>query len=164
MLTKARGLAAGQLAKAAGVNLETIRYYETIGLMPAPPRTLGGHRLYDDAHVRRLAFIRRGRELGFSIEEIRALLILNDPCHGSCAEVKDIASTHLTKVRRKLADLTRLESILADSVARCTSEPLAPCPVLDMLGPGTSSPGAGPAREDPSPDRLRRDRRTGGHA
>jgi hypothetical protein len=74
MLTKARGLAAGQLAKDAGVNLETIRYYETIGLMPAPPRTAGGHRVYDAAHVRRLAFIRRGRDFGFSIDHVRALL------------------------------------------------------------------------------------------
>jgi MerR family transcriptional regulator, mercuric resistance operon regulatory protein len=154
MLTKARGLAAGQLAKAAGVNLETIRYYETIGLMPAPPRTPGGHRVYDDVHVRRLAFIRRGRELGFSIEEVRALLILNDPRQGSCAEVKDIAATHLTEVRHKLADLTRLESILAASVARCTSEPLAPCPVLDMLAPETSSPRAGMTTYDRSLDRL----------
>ncbi len=164
MLTKARGIAAGQLAQAAGVNLETVRYYETIGLMPAPPRTSGGHRVYDDDHVRRLAFIRRGRELGFSIDEIRALLILNDPRHGSCAEVKDIASTHLTEVRRKLADLTRLESILAASVARCTSEPLAPCPVLDMLGPEASSPDAALKTLDRSLDGLRHDRRTGDRA
>jgi len=143
MLTKARGLAAGQLARAADVNVETIRYYETIGLMPVPPRTPGGHRVYDDSHVRRLAFIRRGRELGFGIEEIRTLLILSNPRLGSCAEVKGIASTHLKEVRRKLEDLTRLESILAASVARCTSEPLALCPVLDILGPEASSLGTG---------------------
>jgi MerR family mercuric resistance operon transcriptional regulator len=133
MLTRARGITAGQLAKAAGVNLETIRYYETIGLMPAPPRTSGRHRVYDDAHVRRLAFIRRGRDLGFSIEGVRALLILNDARHDSCAEAKTIAISHLNQVRHKLADLTRLESILSASVDRCTSEPLGPCPVLDML-------------------------------
>ncbi len=133
MLTKARGITAGQLAKAAGVNLETIRYYETIGLMPAPPRTSGGHRVYDDSHIRRLVFIRRGRDLGFRIEDVRALLILNDPRHDSCSEVKDIAIAHLKQVRHKLADLTRLESILSASIDRCTREPLAPCPVLDML-------------------------------
>lgn len=133
MLTKTRGITAGRLAKAASINLETIRYYENIGLMPVPQRTQSGHRTYDDADVRRLAFIRRGRELGFSIEDVRALLALSNPQEASCAAVKDIAVTHLTQVRQKLADLTRLEIILATLIARCTSEPLAPCPVLDML-------------------------------
>ena len=81
-----RGLTSGQLAKAAGVNLETVRYYENIKLMPPPPRTEGGHRAYDAAHVRRLTFIRRSRELGFSIDEIRALLALSAP--GPCAETE----------------------------------------------------------------------------
>lgn len=128
-----RGLTSGQLAKAAGVNLETIRYYENIKLMPPPPRTEGGHRAYDGLHVQRLTFIRRSRELGFSIEEIRALLALSTPHQGACAEVKDIASGHLAEVRAKMADLAKLEAILAETISRCTGDTAAPCPVLDML-------------------------------
>lgn len=135
MLTRARGVTAGQLAKAASVNLETIRYYENIGIMPPPPRTQSGHRSYDETHIKRLAFIRRARDLGFSIEDVRALLALANPEHTSCAEVKDIAVTHLMQVRSKLVDLAKLESILATTISKCTSQPTAHCPVLDMLEP-----------------------------
>jgi MerR family mercuric resistance operon transcriptional regulator len=129
-----RGLTIGSLAKAAGVNLETIRYYERIALMPSPGRTAGGHRSYDAAHLRILAFIRRARELGFSIEEIRALLAVAEPGHRSCAEVKDIATAHLLEVRGKLADLAKLEAILSTTIARCSGRAVPDCPVLDMLG------------------------------
>jgi MerR family mercuric resistance operon transcriptional regulator len=141
-----RGLTSGQLAKAAGVNSETIRYYESIRLMPPPPRTEGGRRAYGDGHVRRLAFIRRSRELGFSIEEIRALLSLSGPQQGTCAEVKDIAAGHLSEVRAKLADLARLEAILAEAIACCTGQEAAPCPVLDMLDGGSRQ---GVTRQEP---------------
>lgn len=129
----ARGITIGQLAKAAGVNLETVRYYENIKLMPPPPRTEGGHRAYSREHVRRLAFIRRARELGFGIEDIRALLTLSSPEQNSCPEVREIASNHLGQVRAKLADLTKLEAILVETISRCTGEPTVPCPVLDIL-------------------------------
>ena len=82
MTTRTRGITIGQLAKAAGVNLETVRYYERIQLMPRTNRTEGGHRAYDSGHVRRLAFIRRARELGFGIENIRALLTAVSPATG----------------------------------------------------------------------------------
>jgi MerR family mercuric resistance operon transcriptional regulator len=131
-----RTLTIGRLAEAAGVNLETVRYYERIKLMPPPARTQGGHRSYAAEHVRRLAFIRRGRELGFSIDEIRALLALAAPGHASCAEVRKIAEAHLGEVRAKLADLAKLEGILADTVARCSGDRSAACPVLDMLDAG----------------------------
>lgn len=131
-----RGLTIGRLAEQAGVNLETIRYYERIGLMPLPGRTEGGHRNYGKEHSRRLAFIRRSRELGFSIGDIRALLALTSPDEASCAKVKEIAEAHLVEVRAKLADLGRLEIILADTVAKCSGEPSPPCPVLDMLDAG----------------------------
>ncbi len=94
-----RTLTIGRLAAAAGVNLETVRYYERINLMPPPARTGSGHRAYEEGHVRRLAFIRRARELGFSIEQIRALLALADPTRGTCAEVKEVARIHLDEVR-----------------------------------------------------------------
>lgn len=131
-----RPLTIGRLAAAAGVNLETVRYYERIDLMPPPARTASGHRAYDAAHIRRLAFIRRARELGFSIEEIRALLALAEPTRASCAEVREIARVHLDDVRTKLADLTKLERILGETIGRCSGDPAPPCPVLDMLDVG----------------------------
>jgi MerR family transcriptional regulator, mercuric resistance operon regulatory protein len=128
-----RGMTIGNLAEAAAVNLETVRYYERIGLMPEPGRTSGGHRSYGREHARRLTFIRRARELGFSIEEIRALLDLAEPGHTSCAQVKVIAASHLEQVRAKLDDLTKLERILAETIKRCSAQPSPTCPVLDML-------------------------------
>jgi len=133
-MSTSRDLTIGRLAAATGVNLETIRYYERIGLMPEPGRSGGGHRLYEAAHRRRLAFIRRGRELGFSIEEIRALLDLSQPQRRACEEVRTIAAAHLEDVRAKIADLARLESLLAHTVRQCRSDGESPvCPVLDLL-------------------------------
>jgi MerR family mercuric resistance operon transcriptional regulator len=126
-------LTIGQFAAAAGVNLETVRYYERIKLMPPPARTASGYRAYEPAHIRRLAFIRRARELGFSIEQIRALLALAEPSRASCADVREIARTHLDEVRAKLADLARLEGILAETISCCSGDPAPPCPVLNML-------------------------------
>ncbi len=133
MVTGARGITIGRLAEAAGVNLETVRYYESIKLMPPPARTGAGHRAYDPAHVQRLRFIRHARELGFGIDAIRALLMLTEPGHRSCAEVREVASAHLEEVRAKLAHLTRLEGILSETISRCSGEPTPACPVLDML-------------------------------
>jgi MerR family mercuric resistance operon transcriptional regulator len=130
-------LTIGRLAAAADVNLETVRYYERIGLMPPPARTASGHRAYEVAHVRRLTFIRRARELGFSIEDIRALLALAEPSRAiSCAQAQEIAQARLDDVRAKLADLAKLERILARTVARCSGGPAPSCPVLDMLDTG----------------------------
>jgi MerR family mercuric resistance operon transcriptional regulator len=128
------GLTIGRLAALSGVNLETVRYYERIGLMPAPGRTAGGHRVYDAPHGHRLSFIRRGRELGFGIEAIRTLLALAAPGHRSCDDVRAVAVARLDEVRAKLADLARLEAILAQTVSACESHLSAPaCPVLEML-------------------------------
>lgn len=140
MAASTRGVTIGQLAKAAGVNLETVRYYERIQLMPPPDRTEGGHRAYDSDHVRRLAFIRRARELGFGIESIRALLAAAEPGRSSCAEVMEIAGAHLAEVQTKLADLARLEKILADTIRKCTGDQTPACPVLDMLDAERGSP------------------------
>jgi MerR family mercuric resistance operon transcriptional regulator len=126
-------LAIGQLSRLTGVNIETIRYYERIGMLPAPPRTASGRRVYGSTERRMLAFIRRGRELGFSLSEIRALLDLGAPGEASCGEVRDIASAHLASVRSRMADLAKLESILAEAVARCTGDVAPICPVLDVL-------------------------------
>jgi len=131
-----RGLTIGKLATATGVHLETVRYYERIGLMPEPARTAGGYRSYGADHTRRLSFIRRARELGFGIGEIKALLALAEPGHISCADVKTLTLTHLDDVRAKISDLRRLESILTRTVDRCSGAEAPICPVLDMLSGG----------------------------
>src|SRR5438046_10642618 len=94
----------GTLARATGVHIETIRYYERIKMLPAPPRTANGRRVYGPAEKRALAFIRRSRELGFTLEEIRALLALGGPERAPCADVHKIASAHLVHVRKQLSD------------------------------------------------------------
>ena len=130
---RARALTIGDLSEHTGVNIETIRYYERIKMFPAPPRTAGGRRVYDAAHLRILAFIRRSRELGFSLDQVRALIRLGGPAKASCREVRDIASHHLDDIRAKIADLRKLERLLTKTVARCTGTTAPECPVLDIL-------------------------------
>ena len=129
-----KGLQRAELARRTGCNLETIRYYEKIGMMPAPPRTASGYRVYDETHVARLRFILRGRELGFSIDELRSLLRLVDRGTQTCAEVKAITQQHLADVRTKIADLRRIEKVLAVTAAQCSGEEVPECPVLEALG------------------------------
>lgn len=133
MVTKSRGLTIGELAAAASVNLETVRYYERIGLMPKPFRSPAGYRLYEPDHVVRLAFVRRARELGFTIEDIRALLALHKPGKNKCADVALIAAAHLADIERKVADLQKLATILSTTLKKCRGGPAPSCPVLDML-------------------------------
>ena len=121
------------LARATGCNLETIRYYETVGIMPNPPRTAKGYRSYDDSHVRRLKFVMRSRDLGFSLQEIRGLLGLVDDRSQTCAQVQIVAEAHLEDVQAKIADLTRIERVLSETVARCTGDAAPECAVIDAL-------------------------------
>jgi MerR family mercuric resistance operon transcriptional regulator len=127
------GLPIGQLSRRTGVNIETIRYYERVKMLPAPPRTTSGRRVYGSSDFRLLAFIRRSRELGFSLDEIRALLRLGAPGKASCGEVKEIATHHLRDIRAKIADLAKLERLLAKTIARCSGNKAPDCPVLDIL-------------------------------
>ena len=133
MITKTTLLTIGKLADATGVNLETVRYYERIGLMPRPKRTPGGHRSYEGEHVRRLSFIRRSRELGFTIDQVRGLLRLVDGRRYTCAEIQAIAFRHMADIRRKVADLRHLEGMLADMAARCKGNQVPECPIIDSL-------------------------------
>lgn len=133
---RAENISIGELSKHSGVNIEAIRYYERIKMLPAPPRTASGRRVYGAAERRTLAFVRRSRDLGFTLEEIRALLDLGGPERASCADVHKIASAHLAKVRSKLSDLARLEAILAETVTRCADGAAPDCPVLDILDVG----------------------------
>ena len=127
------GMPIGELSRLTGVNIETIRYYEKVKMLRAPPRTEGGRRVYGPAEVRLLAFIRRGRELGFGLEEIRALLALGAPGKASCADVREIAAHHLDDIRSKIADLKKLERLLAKTIAQCSGNKVPDCPVLDIL-------------------------------
>ena len=121
------------LARATGCNLETIRYYEKIGVMPDPPRSAKGFRVYDDSHVRRLRFVMRMRELGFALEEVRGFLTLVDGETQTCAEVLERTQSHLADVRAKIADLKGIEKTLADTAALCSGDDVPDCPVLDAL-------------------------------
>jgi MerR family mercuric resistance operon transcriptional regulator len=121
------------LSTRAAVNVETVRYYERIGLLPSPPRTEGGHRLYGEPHVKRLTFVRRSRELGFTIEEIRALLRLADERPPSCARARSLAINHLADVREKIAGLKRMERVLTQTVALCEEGDRPECPLLEAL-------------------------------
>jgi MerR family mercuric resistance operon transcriptional regulator len=127
------GLTRGQLSRATGCNIETIRYYEKTGLLPDPPRTAAGHRVYAAAHVARLRFILRARELGFAMEDIRGLLGLGDGTAPTCAEVKARTERHLADIRGRIADLRRIETVLAATAAQCSGDQVPDCPVLDTL-------------------------------
>jgi MerR family mercuric resistance operon transcriptional regulator len=133
-ITKARpGLTIGETARRSGCNIETVRYYERIGLMPRPPRSMGGHRLYGGEAISRLAFIRRARELGFAIEDIRALLGLVDRRAANCGEVKRIAEKQLDAIQARIGDLRRLERDLQGMMSLCSGRRIPDCPVIDSL-------------------------------
>jgi len=122
----------GALARAAGVNVETIRYYQRRGLVPEPVRPLGGIRRYAPEHVRRLRFIRQAQQLGFSLEEVGELLSLEDGLH--CHEVEVIASHKLTTVRERVAQLTRIEKALVTLVGKCRgNQGKLRCPIISAL-------------------------------
>jgi len=124
----------GELSRRTGLNIETIRYYERIKMLPAPPRTASGRRVYGPAETRSLAFIRRSRELGFTLEEIRALLALSaDDGKNTCAEVRHLAASHLADIRAKIADLRAMARVLSDAVRRCDAGELPGCPLIDAL-------------------------------
>jgi len=130
----ATGMGRASLAALTGCNVETVRHYEKVGLMPPPPRTAKGWRVYDARHERRLRFVLRARGLGFSTEEIRGLLALTDSGAQTCAEVKSRAERHLIDVRARIADLSRVEAALDATLAACTGDAAPTCAVLDALG------------------------------
>lgn len=126
------GTSIGALSKRSGVNIETIRYYERVGLIPPPPRSPGGHRVYGKPHLERLRFIRRSRDLGFSVEEVHTLLGMVDGGY-TCAEVQALALRHLDQVRTKIADLRRLEATLKSVSDECSGEAAPACPFIEAL-------------------------------
>ncbi|MBA1142936.1 MerR family transcriptional regulator [Mesorhizobium neociceri] len=128
-----KGMQRAEVARRTGTNLETVRYYEKVGLLPEPPRTQSGYRNYDTTHERRIRFVLRARELGFSLDEIRALLRLVDERDQPCADARVVAATHLEDVRAKIADLRRMELVLKDVVKQCGDGTLPACPLIETL-------------------------------
>ncbi|MGK6321058.1 MerR family transcriptional regulator [Sphingomonas sp. DT-204] len=128
-------LSIGDLARATGTKVETIRYYERIGLLPAPARTEGNYRSYGREHLGRLSFVRRARDLGFPLDQVRDLLGLADERDRSCEAVDAIARQHLAEVDRKIADLTALRSELAEVIGRCRRGTIADCRIIESLAP-----------------------------
>ena len=122
-----------EAAESSGCHLETIRYYERIGLMPCPERSGSGYRSYEHADVERLRFITRGRDLGFSLEEIRSLLRLAQDPDLSCGEVDQLARKHLGDIQARLADLQRMASELARTIGACHGGERGTCTILETL-------------------------------
>lgn len=123
----------GGLAGETGTNIETIRYYEREGLIAVPPRTRGGHRAYEQQHVQRLSFVRRSRELGFSLNDIRKLLQLRDSGTMCTTAAKELTARHLDDVRGKIGSLKKLEKALAALAKACAPGESVPCPILEAL-------------------------------
>jgi DNA-binding transcriptional MerR regulator len=130
-------LTIGRLARHADCNVPTIRYYEQIGLLPKAGRRPGGHRVYSDADLRRLTFIRRCREFEFSIDQVRELVGLVEHPERDCNEAAGLANVHLKTVRKKLVELRALERSLADLARRCEAQcaggPARDCVMLEDL-------------------------------
>ncbi|HAF80329.1 MULTISPECIES: helix-turn-helix domain-containing protein [Brevundimonas] len=136
----------GELGRRTGCKVVTIRYYEQIGLLDAPERGEGGHRVYERAHLDRLSFIRRARDLGFSHDDIRSLLTLSTgPAAGPCQAVDHVAAAHLDAVRAKISDLRRLELILVSVLDQCGRTTVEACCVLDALRAPSAEDGVRPA-------------------
>jgi DNA-binding transcriptional MerR regulator len=128
-------LTIGDLAKATGTKVETIRYYERIGLLPAPDRTSGNYRAYGKSDLGRLSFILRARALGFGLQQVRELLGLSDQKQRSCEAVDVIARDHLADLDRKLADLKALRRELDSIIRQCGCGTIAECRLIEALAP-----------------------------
>ena len=125
-------MAIGEFSRRTGCAIETIRFYEKAGILPKPLRR-GGYRCYEQADVGRLVFVRRARELGFTLDEVRALLRLAGDGVAACSEVRELAAAHLEDVRTRIADLGAMEHVLADAVRRCDAGADAACPLIETL-------------------------------
>lgn len=132
-ITNARGYPIGVMSRETGVNIETIRYYERVELMPKPDRTVGGNRQYAHDHLKRLFFIKRSRELGFSIDEIRAMLTMVDRDGVSCGEVHAMTMEHLGSVKTKIQHLKKLERALTVMAAECAKGDVPDCHIIETL-------------------------------
>ena len=128
------GLTTSDVAKQGGVNLESIRFYEKQGLLPKPPRTRSGYRVFTDESVRRVRFIKRAQELGFSLKEIKELLALRFDTGTSCGHVRERAEAKLNDIEQKIRDLQRIKKALARLASACPGRgAMSDCPILESL-------------------------------
>jgi len=132
-ITSEQDILIGEISRRTGVNIETIRYYERIEVMPKPKRSQGDQRLYDESQLNRLGFIKRSRELGFSLKEVRTLLSLIDSGEMTCSEVHALTVKHLSDVRSKIADLRKLERALKNLATQCSLGDVSDCPIVETL-------------------------------
>ncbi len=130
---KKRGYAIGEVSRLSNVNIETIRFYERIAILPKPDRTRGGNRQYNQDQLKRLFFVRRCRELGFSLDDIRKLLTMVDRKDFTCGEVYKMANAHLATINKKLKDLKKLQRTLKQMAAECDQDDIPECPIIDTL-------------------------------
>ena len=127
------GITIGDVSRRTGCNIETIRYYERIGLLPLPDRH-GRYRRYGTRDIKRLVFVRRARELGCTLDEVRALLKLSETDGTStCIEVREISATHLADVRRRIVDLRTMERMLSRAIRQCDAGQQPGCPLIEAL-------------------------------
>jgi MerR family mercuric resistance operon transcriptional regulator len=133
MAHDAGNISRGELSKKTGVNAETIRYYEKVGLINEPGRAANGYRVYGVTHLKNLSFIKRCRELGFTLKEIAALLALVDGGDYTCAEIRDHTITHLNDIDTKIRDLRKMQHTLRLMVSECEGGQLPDCPIVDCL-------------------------------
>lgn len=143
----AGSLSIGELARTTATKVETVRYYERIGLLPAPARTGGNHRAYGRAHLDRLSFVRRARDLGFSLGQVRDLLRLSDQRDRPCEEVDGIARAHLAEVERKITDLAALGGELRQIIGQCRHGTVADCRIIEALSPEVNGPARFPSTD-----------------
>ena len=130
-------LTIGRLAKATGTKVETVRWYEKVGLIDPPGRTDANYRVYAARDLARLSFIRRARNLGFSLDQIRSLIEMSDDRDRDCASVDALATANLAEIDRKIADLRALRRELSNVVSSCRGGSVADCRILDALAPAS---------------------------
>ncbi len=128
----------GELARITSTKVETIRFYEKIGLLPEPGRIAGNYRDYGGDHLARLSFIRRARDLGFTLDQVRELLALSDDRDRSCGAVDTVARAHLAQIDQKIADLRALRRELDELIGQCRQGAISDCRIIEALGPETS--------------------------
>jgi len=125
----------GELASATGTKVETVRFYEKIGLLSPPARTASNYRSYGEEHLARLSFIRRARNLGFGLDAVRELLRLADGPDQPCADIDSMASGKIKEIDAKIADLKRLRKVLFELVSACNTGTVRACPIVEALAP-----------------------------
>jgi MerR family mercuric resistance operon transcriptional regulator len=128
-----KGLKIGQVAKEAGVNIETIRYYERLKLISEPERTESGYRVFPPEVVRRIKFIKRSQDLGFTLAEIQELLALTESGEHTCEQVKELATQKLNEIELKIQDLQKIQSALQDLLSKCAEGENSVCPIIERL-------------------------------